>query len=406
MYNIPNDSIAIFGAGPAGLFSAYLLIQAGRKVSLYDHQSGIGKKFLVAGHGGLNLTHSEDLLHFAERYGKSQDRFEKYLKEFSPEDLRNWCHDLGVETFVGTSGRVFPKSMSSAEILFSWLEKLKFSSLFELHLKHKLIDMDFSHKLATVVDNNGVKKDIQAQYFLFALGGASWKKTGSDGHWCEIFKKNNIECAPFLPMNCGFERKWSPYFIETIDRTPLKNIQLSHGLKKVAGELMLVPYGIEGTSVYALSREIRDEILKKNKATLFIDLKPEWSEEKIYQLLCTRKNKLSKSSHLKKILKLNKESNILLKEVLTKDEYEQDKLLAHAIKALPLTLDAIRPIDEAISTSGGVLWSELSEELELKRYRDNFIMGEMLDFDAPTGGHLLQGAFSTAYVATKKILNE
>ncbi len=397
-----QKEITIFGAGPAGLFSAYLLIQAGMKVNLYDHQGGIGKKFLVAGHGGLNLTHSEDLSIFKTRYGKSQKRFEKYLEAFTPEDLRKWCHELGVETFIGTSGRVFPRSMKSAEILFIWLDKLKSSPNFKLHLKHKLIDIDFQSRVATVQKNEKVTS-IKADHFIFALGGASWKKTGSDGSWTELFKKSQIECTSFLPMNCGFEKTWSKYFIDNIERLPLKNIGLKCGNKKVLGELMLVPYGIEGTSVYALSREIRDELLQKSKVTVYIDLKPDWSEEKIYNLLKMRKSKVSKSVYLKKAFKFNKAINILLREVLQKDQYEEDRDLARAIKSLPIHLEGIRPIDEAISTSGGVSWDEVTDNLELKKYPNNYVIGEMIDFDAPTGGYLLQGAFSMAYIAAQQI---
>ncbi len=400
----PIETVAIFGAGPAGLFCAYLLIQAGKKVALYDHQGGIGKKFLVAGHGGLNLTHSEDLTTFATRYGKSQDRFEKYLKSFSPEDLRAWCQELGVETFIGTSGRVFPVSMKSAEILFTWLEKLKSSSNFTLFLKHKLREVDFTQKKASILDPEGRTLEVQADAFIFALGGASWSKTGSDGHWITLFERNSIECAPFLPMNCGFEKSWSPFFIDNIDRLPLKNIGLTHGKRKVLGELMLVPYGIEGTSVYALSREIRDELIQYKRATVYLDLKPDWDEEKILQLLKKRKNKVSKSAYLKKAFKFDRAINILLKEVLKDDQYEEDHILAHSLKNLPLKLENIRPIDEAISTSGGVLWKEVSEDLELKKFPRIFITGEMLDFDAPTGGYLLQGAFATAFVAAQAII--
>lgn len=399
------DTIALFGAGPAGLFSAYLLTQAGKQVNLFDHQGGIGKKFLVAGHGGLNLTHSEDLSSFICRYGKSQSRFDQYLKAFSPQDLRNWCHELGVETFVGTSGRVFPKSMKSSEILFTWLEKLKSSPNFNLYLKHRLIDMDFKEKVATVENAEKEVQKINADAFIFGLGGASWKKTGSDGTWINFFENRGIHCSPLLPMNCGFERNWSDYFIHNIDRLPLKNIGLTHQGIKVLGELMLVPYGIEGTSVYALSRQIRDEIIEHSQTTIYLDLKPDWEEKKVFSILQQRRAKVSKSAYLKKAFKFGKSINILLKEVLEKNIYEDDKTLAHAIKALPITLERIRPIDEAISTSGGVAWEEVTQDLELKKFPDNFIIGEMLDFDAPTGGYLLQGAFSTAYIAAKKILS-
>ncbi len=400
-----NDKhITIFGAGPAGLFCAYQLVKKGLKVSLYDHQGGVGKKFLVAGHGGLNLTHSENIEAFSKRYGKSHLLFEDYLSQFSPQDLRDWCHELGVETFVGSSGRVFPVSMKSAEILFIWLDYLKKSPLFEIHLKHKLMDIDFKNLKAHIQTADEKILEISSDIFVFALGGASWKKTGSDGSWTEIFKEHHITCLPFEPMNCGFEKEWSSYFKEKIDRYPLKNIALSIDSQKVLGEMMLTPYGIEGTSVYALSRTIREEIKKNKQATVLLDLCPHWNEEKVYKQLQLRKKKVSKSAYLNKAFKFSKQVNILLKEVLNADQYEDDLILAKNIKALPICVDSIRPIDEAISTSGGVSWEEVDRNLQLKKYPHHYIIGEMLDFDAPTGGYLLQGAFSTAYVAAQKII--
>ena len=396
--------VTIFGAGPAGLFCAYQLVKKGLKVSLYDHQGGVGKKFLVAGHGGLNLTHSEDLDAFSKRYGKDHLLFEDFLSQFSPQDLRDWCHELGVETFVGSSGRVFPVSMKSAEILFIWLDYLKKSPLFEIHLKHKLIDIDFENLKAKIQTIDQKEREISADAFVYALGGASWKKTGSDGSWTKIFQEHQIECIPFEPMNCGFEKKWSNYFKEKIDRYPLKNIGLSLNKQRVLGEMMLTPYGIEGTSVYALSREIREDLKKNNQATVSLDLCPHWSEEKVYEQLQIRKKKVSKSAYLNKAFKFSKQVNILLKEVLNAHQYDDDLILAKNIKALPICVDSIRPIDEAISTSGGVSWEEVDRHLQLRKYPHHFIIGEMLDFDAPTGGYLLQGAFSTAYVAAQKII--
>ena len=399
------DQITIIGAGPAGLFSAFQLIQKGHKVDLYDHQGGTGKKFLVAGHGGLNLTHSEDLDKFATRYGKDHQRFERYLELFSPTDLQKWCHNLGVETFVGSSGRVFPKSMKSAEILFIWLEKLKSSPLFTLNLKHKIKEVDLKNLNVTFSNAEGNKITKKSDALIFALGGASWKKTGSTGDWVKFFEEHGIKCNPFLPMNCGFERQWSEFLISKLDRFPLKNIALSHNAGQVLGEMMITPYGIEGTSVYALSREIRDTLLKKGSATVYLDLKPDWGMVKILKVLRERNPKVSRSAFLNKNLKLQKEVNTLLIELLSKDEYNDDTILASKIKKLPISLDAIRPIDEAISTSGGVDWSEVTEDLELIKYPQVFAIGEMLDFDAPTGGYLLQGAFSTAFAAARKISN-
>jgi uncharacterized flavoprotein (TIGR03862 family) len=398
-------SVIIIGAGPAGLFSAYQLIKQGIQVALYDHQGGVGKKFLVAGHGGLNLTHSEDLETFTTRYGKDRERFEKYIHEFTPQDLRNWCQELGVETFIGTSGRVFPKKLKSAEILFLWLEKLKSSPLFTLHLKHKLIAIDFKKDLLTFQNQIQENVEVSGDHFILALGGSSWKKTGSDGQWVDQLIQQGIQCIPFEPMNCGFEKGWSPFFVKKMDRFPLKNIALHFKGLSLLGEMMITPYGVEGTSIYALSRELREEITRHKKALLHLDLKPEWEVEKVIQVLQNRKNQISLSHHITKGLKLQKGIYTLLKELLPENAFDDEKLLASHIKKLPLTLTGTRPLDEAISTSGGVSWSELTPDLQLKKFPKFFAIGEMLDFDAPTGGYLLQAAFSTAYWAAKKISN-
>tara|TARA_Y100000780_G_scaffold231096_1_gene255135 strand:- start:111774 stop:113012 length:1239 start_codon:yes stop_codon:yes gene_type:complete len=407
--NKSNKKVIIFGAGPSGLFCAYHLLKTGHQVELYDHQGGVGKKFLVAGHGGLNLTHSEDLDQFALKYGKDSQHFSSYLSEFSPENLRQWCHNLGVETFIGTSGRVFPKKLKSSEILFLWLKTLKEFPNFRLNLKHKLIDIDFQEKIAVVQSKDKEDKEdkkelkISADYFIYGLGGASWKKTGSTGEWTQIFIRNQIKCNAFQPMNCGFERKWSEYFKEKVDRYPLKNVKVTLAHHSILGEVMLTPYGIEGTTIYALSKQIREEINQFQKATIYLDLCPHWSEEKVLEKLSKKKVKTSLSQHLKKSLHISKECNILLKELTTDDEYKTSSSLAKRIKNLPIELNRPRPMEEAISTSGGIDWQELTPNLELKKYPNHFVMGEMIDFDAPTGGYLLQAAFSMAYRVAQNI---
>lgn len=402
--NSSQQKVIIIGAGPAGLFAAYLLIKSGYRVEVYDQASGIGKKFLVAGHGGLNLTHSENLADFAGRYEKDRPFFEKLLHLFGPDDLRQWCHDLGVETFIGTSGRVFPTKLKSAEILFLWFDYLKASESFSIHLKHRLTDINLTTKEVSLENAQGENIKAQGNFIILALGGGSWKKTGSDGSWVELFKKKSLEIAPLLPMNCGFEREWSSYFQKEVDRLPLKNIALTSGDRSVRSEMMITPYGIEGSAVYALSNIIRDDLLKKGETTVYLDLVPALSLEEISARLNKKSKKKSLSQHLKNSLKLSRSHNILLKELVTDQQYSDLEELSHLIKKLPIKLTGIRPIDEAISTSGGICFEQLDDSLELKSHSGIFFVGEMLDFEAPTGGYLLQGCFSTAYAAVKKIL--
>ncbi|MBK24730.1 MAG: aminoacetone oxidase family FAD-binding enzyme [Halobacteriovorax sp.] len=381
------EKIIIIGGGPAGLFAAYKLLKKGKAVALYDHSSGLGKKFLVAGNGGLNLTHSEELKVFASRYGKDEELFLELINEFTPDDLRAFCSELGVETFVGSSGRVFPKKLKAAEILLNWTKILKENENFSLFLNHSLISINQNKELS--FKNEGKEVLVHGDKIIMALGGGSWKKTGSDGAWVSMFENLGIKVNALLPMNCGFEKKWSEYFIKNVDRYPLKNIALRFKDQIIKGEAMLTPFGIEGGGVYALSNKIRDELLKKGRANLFLDLKPDLTAEQIEAKLADKKAKTSLSNHLRKSIGIEKEQFILLKEI---SSTEPDK----NIKSLKLELTGIRPIDEAISTSGGVCFSELTNFFELKKIPGVYIAGEMLDFEAPTGGYLLQACFSTA----------
>lgn len=386
-----TKQVTIIGAGPAGLFSAYLLLKNGYEVHLYDHSSGPAKKFLIAGNGGLNLTHSEDLSIFATRYAKDELLFKELLSEFSPTDLRQWCHSIGIETFVGSSGRVFPTKLKAGEIVINWLKQLKSYEKFKIFLNHDLINISADKKLVFL--ENDIEKTVKATTIILALGGASWKKTGSDGKWKSYIEALDVKTNPFLPMNCGFERKWSEYFIKHVDRTPVKNIALTIDKSSVRSELMLTPFGIEGSAVYALSSIIRDKILEKGKALVSIDLKPDLSLEEIKKKLSGAKKKDSLANILRKTLGLNKEILILIKELHPNASVEEYPSL---IKKLEIKLEGIRPIDEAISTSGGVCFSGLTNSFESTNISGLYFAGEMLDFEAPTGGYLLQACFCTA----------
>jgi len=395
------QKVTIIGGGPAGLFSAYILLKKGFQVDLYDHSSGLGKKFLIAGNGGLNLTHSENIEDFASRYEEHSDFFAKLLCEFSPEDLRAWCTELGVETFVGSSGRVFPTQMKAGELLLKWIEKLKTNKNFNLFLKHSFLSLS-SEKVLTF-DYEGEKVTQKANLIIFALGGASWKKTGSNGQWKEAIESLGIKVKNFKPMNCGFECHWSDFFKENVDRSSLKHVSISFQNKSIKGDLMVTPYGVEGGVIYALSKSIREHLAINKKATLYLDLRPTHSHDQLVKKLTNKPRKISLSNHLRKSLNFDKKMNILLKERLEDSDFKSMDKLSHALKSIPLEVVSARPLDEAISTSGGVSFSSLTDSLESKKVKGLYFAGEMLDYDAPTGGYLLQASFSTAFRVAKSI---
>lgn len=399
-----QTKVTIIGAGPAGLFCAYQLIKNGIQVEIFEATSGPCKKFLIAGSSGLNLTHSEELPKFVERYGKDAKIFEKYLQDFGPKDLQSWCEQLGVETFIGTSGRVFPTKMSAAAMLKNWRDEIMQSGLCEINFSHKFLGFKDSNTL--LLKHNSTEKEHHSNTIIFATGGASWKSTGSDGSWLNAFKTLGIEAKDFLPMNCGFERDWSNEFKERVDNSPLKNVIIKYKGRELRSECMLTTYGIEGTGIYALSNHIRDGIISKQRTSIFLDLRPDSSKDQLMQKLSKSRGKNSLSNFLRKSIKLTQVESLLLRELLTKEEFNDMGVLADRIKNLEIKVDRARPIDEAISTSGGILMSEVNTDLQLKKYPHIYLCGEMLDWDAPTGGYLLQGCFSTAFRVAKSIVQE
>ena len=401
-----KKKIIIVGGGPSGLFCAFQLLKRGYQVELFDHMSAPGKKFLVAGNGGLNITHSEKLEDFSPNYGKDTAIFTELLNSFSADDLRSWCNEIGVETFIGSSGRVFPTTFKAADVLKKWLTIMKSNENFTLKLKHKLIAISKDLELTFTFDNKEHHVETKNCITILALGGGSYQKTGSDGQWIEMVKKLNIEVAELAPMNCGFEHSWSDFFIEKIDRAPLKNISLTHQKASVSGELMITPFGFEGGAIYALSSSLRDEIDSCGEASMFVDLKPQLSLTDLTKKILNRKKKESLSNFLRKTVKISKEGVALINELSQRDKLSESDYLASQIKHLKITLASTRSLEEAISTSGGVTFSSLDKSLECLSYPDLYFAGEMLDFEAPTGGYLLQGCFTTAWRVAQSIVSK
>lgn len=396
-----TKTILIVGGGPAGLFAANLLLEAGLEVQLFEKMSAPGKKFLVAGHGGLNLTHSEEISEFSKKYGKHSQKFYDYLKAFDAKEFQKFASELGVETFEGSTGRIFPKKMNAAEMLLSWMKKLKENKNFSLFNNHRLIDIQKENELHFETPEGN--KVVSGDAVILSLGGGSWKKTGSDGAWIELLESKGITVEPLKSMNCGFNVSWSKHFKEVIENSPLKNISLTVDDFSTRGEVMITEYGIEGVAVYSLSREIQEIFNNSDSVTLYLDLTPDLVETEVLARLNKEKGKSSLSNHLRKTLSLKGSKFVLLKELTSKEEFSNFEKLARKIKRLPIKLTSARPIDEAISTIGGVNFSELDENLMLKKIPGTFVIGEMLDWEAPTGGYLLQGCYSTANWVSKYI---
>lgn len=395
-----NKSAVVIGGGPAGLMAAEQLLAAGVSVDVYDAMPSMGRKFLRAGIGGLNITHSEADTAFRRRFASAQSYTDQWLDAFGTEALLSWCRGLGVETFVGSSGRVFPLEKKAAPLLRRWLQRLRVQGV-RLHTRHRFNGWDSSGQLLLDSPNGQIQR--QADVVIFACGGGSWAKLGSDGRWLALLKAQGVACTDFLPSNCGFDFNWSSALSEQFGE-PLKNIAL--GLTTATGEpwyrkgdALIASYGIEGSLVYAASSHIRDVISKQGQCTVYWDLFPERSVDALRSAIGKRKPKDSLSNVLRKQCRLSGSKLALLKALTSKQQMTDLASLAELLKALPQSLGSARPLDEAISTAGGVTLSQLNEQLMLKNMPGVFCAGEMLDWDAPTGGYLLTACFASGFVA-------
>ncbi len=396
-----NESVAVIGGGPAGLMAAEVISARGLKVDVYDSMPSVGRKFLMAGKSGLNITHSEAFEQFVSRYGKRQAQIEPLLKKFGPDQLRQWVHGLGIETFVGTSGRVFPVGMKASSLLRVWLKRLTDSGV-TFHLRHKWRgwNADQSLKFETPEGEKAVTPDAT----VLALGGGSWSRLGSDGAWVNWLRQARVRVEALKPSNCGFDVGWSPHFRERFDGHPIKSVVLSFGSFRQQGEFIVTKEGVEGSLIYAASALLRDEIAARGSVVMLLDLAPDRSHEWLVERLSRSRGSRSMASHLEKNVNIKGVKSGLLREFVSKEDFSNLQPLAHFIKNLPVPLIAPRPLDEAISTAGGVMFESLDKYLMIRSMPGVFCAGEMLDWEAPTGGYLLTACFASGYLAGTGVL--
>ncbi len=396
-----NMKIAVIGGGPAGLMAAEVAISCGATVDVYDAMPSVGRKFLLAGKGGLNLTHSDPSEKFLGRYGTRRARIEPLLNKFGPEALREWARGLGVETFVGSSGRVFPTDLKSAPLLRAWLRRLRQDGVM-FHVRHRWGGWDETGALRFSTPQED--RVVSADAVILALGGGSWPQLGSNGAWVSLLGQRGISIEPLKPANCGFDVNWSEHFRTRFAGHPVKPVIISgkthQGREfRQQGECVVTETGLEGGVMYSLSALLRDEILATGTAIINVDLAPDRDLSRIIRELSRPRGSRSMASHLKRCVGLEGVKAALLREYVLKSDFADPTVLGTAIKSLPIKLVATRPLHEAISTAGGVPFESLDDQLMIRTLPGVFCAGEMLDWEAPTGGYLLTACFASGYAA-------
>ena len=394
--------VAVIGGGPAGLMAAERLAGTGVTVTVYDRMASVGRKFLLAGRGGLNLTHSEPLKDFLGRYSPPNKQLRAAIEAFPPERVRAWCEALGQETFVGSSGRVFPKAMKASPLLRAWLRRLQGEGV-TFAMRHRFIGWQDGALAFARPDGNIVTDTPEAT--VLALGGASWPRLGSDGGWVAVLAGAGVAIAPLRPANCGFLAPWSESFRNRRAGAPLKRIAVTFAEHTVRGEAVITADGLEGGATYGVSAPLREAIMARGEAVLSIDLRPDLAEAELAAHIARGRRKESLSTSLRKTAKLSPAAIDLLREAAAHKGIRLGELpvpeLARLIKAVPVRLTGIAGIARAISTAGGVSFAEIDGNFMLRKLPGVFIAGEMLDWEAPTGGYLLQASFATGFAAAE-----
>ena len=401
----PAQHVAVIGAGPAGLMAAEVLAQSGAAVTVYDAMPSAGRKFLMAGRGGLNLTHSEPLPQFLARYREAMPHLKAAIEAFPPQALRDWSEALGQETFIGSSGRVFPKAFKASPLLRAWLRRLNSRGV-QFALRHRWTGWDAQGHLRFQTPDG--LRAVETSATVLALGGASWPRLGSDGAWSEILAAKGGKVSRLRPANCGFTVAWSDIFRDRFEGQPLKGVALSFTAHSVRGEAIMTRAGIEGGAIYALSAELREAIDRSARATLHIALRPDLEMKDLIAKVSVPKGKQSLSNFLRKAVRLPPVAIGLLQEAAKTSGTSLASMspgdLASLINAVPIELTGVAPISRAISTAGGIAFSELDADFMLRRLPGVFVAGEMLDWEASTGGYLLQASFATGVAAGRGAL--
>lgn len=400
----PPPLVAVIGGGPTGLMAAEALANAGLAVQVFDAMPSVGRKFLLAGVGGMNITHSESYPVFISRYAERQNEIDALLRDFDADALRQWIHGLGIETFVGTSGRVFPRDMKAAPLLRAWLKRLRERGVV-IHTRHRWLGWNSDGTLRIAYPQGELR--VRADAVVLALGGGSWARLGSDGTWQPLLAEQGVDISPLQPSNCGFEvQGWSQLLKDKFAGAPLKNIALSvPGSAPRKGEFILTAQGVEGSLVYAWSAAVREAINRDGRGRLLLDLLPDRPVDKIAQALAKPRGSRSMAKHLQGQLGIDGVKAALLRELTDQATFADPQALARAIKALPIELVRPRPLDEAISSAGGVRFEALDGGLMLKQLPGVFCAGEMLDWEAPTGGYLLTACFASGLRAGKAVVD-
>ena len=405
MSSFSQNPVAVIGAGPAGLMAAEVLAQAGAAVTVYDAMPSAGRKLLLAGRGGLNLTHSEGLPAFLSRYGAATPRLAPAIEALPPQALRQWSEALGQPTFVGSSGRVFPEGFKASPLLRAWLRRLDSLGV-KFSLRRRWTGWDQAGRLRFQAPEGPCA--VEAAATVLALGGASWPRLGSDAAWVAILAARGVTLSQLRPANCGFTVAWSKIFRDRFEGQPLKGVALSFGAERVRGEAVVTRTGIEGGAVYALSADLREAILSSGRAMLHIALRPDLDIGDLLARLTAPRGKQSFSNFLRKAVHLPPVAIGLLQEAAMASGASLSSLsaagLAGLINAVPVVLDGVAPIARAISTAGGISFDEIDADFMIRRLPGIFAAGEMLDWEAPTGGYLLQAAFATGAAAGRGVL--